>query len=127
MSTTVVIFSGEYDISCQAQLQQDFSSLNVASRLVLDLGRVSYVDSTFMSELMTLHNRRERNGFRTEIIVTQGPVSRLFDILSLQNAFRIVPTLREALKGTEEPTSVIRVFEGCQNSDRSLPPNPRPI
>lgn len=121
MSHTVVIFSGAYDLSCKEQLHSEFALLNFEPGLVLDLSHVTYVDSSFISELLTLHQRREANGFTTETIVMRPPILRLFDILDLNTTFRIVSTLDEAVGGNADSISSERAFVGTADLESKSP------
>lgn len=51
-----------------------------ASRLVLDLGGVSYMDSTCLGEIIQACLTLRRHGGRLEVINVPGHVQRLFDI-----------------------------------------------
>jgi hypothetical protein len=58
MATIVKIFTGEYDLKHQAALHAEFDALHVEDSLVLDMSAVTYLDSTFIGELIWLHELR---------------------------------------------------------------------
>lgn len=62
MATVVKVFAGEYDLTHQAQLRAEFDALYAENSLVLDMSAVTYLDSTFIGELIRLHNLRTAHG-----------------------------------------------------------------
>lgn len=113
MAGTVVVFAGEYDLATQDRLRQEFLEVHKEPELVIDLTEVSYVDSSFVTELVRLHRRRHEEVLNPEVIVLRHPmVRRLFDILSLENIFRVVETLDEALAHNGKTMSVRYAFSG---------------
>lgn len=100
----VLVFNGEYDLSCKAALRGDLERLANAPRAVLDFDRVTFLDSTAIAELIRLHKLRAENRFERETIVTRNEsVLKLFRLLELTKVFEIVPSLGEALRGHEDP------------------------
>lgn len=118
MAGTVIVFAGEYDLACKEQLRDELVEVYSEPHLVIDLGEVSYVDSSFVTELVKLHQRRNEKHFDTEVIVLQHPMlRRLFDILALGNIFRVVGTLDEALANNGKTMSMRYAFSGGDGID----------
>lgn len=113
MTNTVIVFAGEYDLACKDQLRDEFLSVQSEPSLVLDLSEVSYVDSSFVTQLLRLHQYRHASTFATETIVLRHPMlRRLFAVLGLQSTFRLVDTLDEAIGTNGEVTSIRYAFSG---------------
>lgn len=110
MAATVVVFAGEYDLACKDQLRS-FLEAYAEPNLVLDLSEVSYVDSSFLNELVRLHHSRREKNFDTEVIVLGQPmVQRIFEICDLGSLFHIVGTLDEALVNNGKAMTVEFAF-----------------
>ena len=115
MAGTVVVFRGEYDLACKDHLRKFFEAY-VEPNLVLDLSEVSYVDSSFVTELIRLHGRRREKNFASEVIVLGHPMlQRLFEILDLGNVFHVVRTLDEALANNGKAMSIQYAFRGGED------------
>lgn len=103
----VMVFTGEYDLTCREQLRGTLDSLFEASSVVLDLSAATYIDSTVINELVRLHNARSARGLdRVACVVQNGNLLRLFDILRLGDIFHVVETLDEAVYKNGEDVSV---------------------
>ena len=98
MSTIVEVFAGEYDLTHQLSLQEDFDSLCDEPDVVLDLTAVTYLDSTFVNALLRPNTHRiERKMRPFSIVLHSLALKRLFSLLYLGVLFRLVDTLEEAL------------------------------
>lgn len=112
MGSTVIVFTGEYDLAYKDQLRKQLLGVHLEPSLVLDLSEATYIDSSFVTELVKLHHARDAHGFGPETIVLRHPMlQRLFDILDLNTTFRIVRTLDDAI-ATDGEMSVRYAFNG---------------
>ncbi len=103
----VMVFTGEYDLTCRDQLRAVLDSLSEAASIVLDLSDVTYIDSTVINELVRLHNARSARGLeRATCVMHNGNLLRLFEILRLGEIFHVVETLDEAVYKNGEDVSV---------------------
>ena len=121
---TVVVFAGEYDLSCKKQLRAEFRRLEAAPRVALDFSEVTFIDSTCITEVMRLSKLRYANGVeRLTIIVKAGaPVQRLFSIVGVVFVCDLVESLDEALEKSGAPFEVRYAFSGVRASeDAPLP------
>lgn len=101
MDNLVVVFAGEYDIASKEQLRSELDTLVPVRNLVLDLSKVTYLDSSVISELLRLHWLRVNiKGDPEAIVVRDGNVQKVFDTLGLRKVFRIVRSLNEAVVGS---------------------------
>lgn len=79
-------------------LRADLDSLCDEPEVILDMSAVTYLDSTFVNELLRLHMvRTERNLRPLSIVRGSLVLKRLFALFSLGALFRLVDTLQEAL------------------------------
>jgi anti-anti-sigma regulatory factor len=98
MATVVKVFAGEYDLTHQARLRAEFDALHAENSVVLDMSAVTYLDSTFISELIRLHEKRVELGCDRLTIVRAAPiVKKVFALLYIFTFARVVATLEEAL------------------------------
>ncbi len=131
MATIVNVFTGEYDLRHQDGLRAEFDALRADPRdLVLDMSAVTYLDSTFVTELIRLHNMRAIHGVGRLTIVRVAPsVKRIFALLRIGTFCRLTDTLDEALAPLGKP---VLIQPGCKG-DNSAPahsidtPNAAPV
>jgi anti-anti-sigma factor len=117
MRTLVKVFTGEYDLRCKSRLRAEFEAVCEEQNLVLDMRGVSYVDSTFASELLWLHKcRMERGIGQVSIVRNASIIKRLFAILYFKTLFRLVDTLEEVLP---KNGSTVVIQYGCRGEDES--------
>ncbi len=107
-SAALVEFAGEYDLASKEMLQAALAFLEDAKTAVLDFSKVTYIDSTVLTELVLLQQKRAGNGLDRPTLVLQNPaIRRLLQIVSMTDLFRIVATRSEAL-GERGDTVVVR-------------------
>jgi anti-anti-sigma factor len=78
---------GEYDISRKDELSSIFASLKGDDPIVIDMTKVSYVDSTILHELAQLRHR-QRDCSITLLGVSSN-VKRIFEIVNFDRLFQI--------------------------------------
>ncbi len=94
---TIVPFSGELDIVRYPVFHQAFAKvLELPRPVILDLMRVSRVDSTFLTELLILVRRREAAGQPTVIAIAHPTVVRLITVAELQYRLALTTSIAEA-------------------------------
>jgi anti-anti-sigma factor len=119
MATIVMVFAGEYDLTHQAQLRAEFDALQAENHLILDMSAVTYLDSTFASELVRLHQKRAERGCDRLTIVRAAPiVKKVFELLYIFTFARVVATLDEALPNDSNPVIVQRACSGDNPAPR---------
>ncbi len=69
-----------------------------ALELVIDLGEVSFIDSTTIGILMRTRKRLAPFQGRVMIVCTDRNILRLFEITALDRMFEIYPSRAEALE-----------------------------
>jgi anti-anti-sigma factor len=92
----VVQLDGEIDLSNAAELTERLAELASTSMLILDLNRVSFVDSAALHCLFRA--ARERGQSRLVLVVDpSSPIFTTFEIVQLQRAAPIVPQVEDAI------------------------------
>ncbi|HEY1975533.1 MAG TPA: STAS domain-containing protein [Candidatus Baltobacteraceae bacterium] len=103
-----VVFAGEYDLARKAQLRKDLSRLGSAQELVLDVSEVTFIDSTFISELMSLEKARRRKGFPRITVVAppKSLVRKLFRVTGIVAQLNVVDACSNPNDGSVGSTIV---------------------
>lgn len=113
MRTALIVFSGEYDVSCRKRWREELERLSCEPNVIIDFSDVTYLDATCMTELLRLHERRHANGFGRETVVLHRPlVRRLFELLQMKDVLRVVETVDEAVDKKELGLIVRHAFAG---------------
>lgn len=103
----IVTFSGEYDVACKSELRTDLTASALDEPLVLDFSRVSFIDSTCVTELVIASGLRARAGLPPAAIVApEGSVKRVLGMLQVNRLFRVVGSLDEAVGGSGQRFAV---------------------
>lgn len=88
----VIAISGEVDVAAETQFVEhvvDGVSTTDAQRVVLDLSRVAFMDSTGLRMLLLCKRRAEERGIPLTLsIASDGPVSRLIDVSGVAEMFQ---------------------------------------
>lgn len=96
--TSVVSAEGELDLSTAPRLKwMLLDSLQTEdARLVADLSRVNFMDSTALGVLVGVQ-RKLGEGARLAVVCTSERVLQIFEFSGIDNAFAIFATVDEAL------------------------------
>jgi anti-sigma B factor antagonist len=96
--TCVIAVEGELDLDKAPRLKWTLVGALEAGcdRLVVDLSRVAFIDSTAIGVLIGVNRSLEAGG-RLAIACAQANVLRIFSVAGLDSAFAILPTVEEAL------------------------------
>jgi anti-anti-sigma factor len=95
---TLVALSGELDTATASHLYDALAELEAqgALHIVLDLARLTFMDSTGLGVIVTEHTRMKRAGGTITIFSPTSSVRRLFEISGLSQHLDIVPANGEA-------------------------------
>jgi anti-anti-sigma factor len=90
---TLVTLSGELDASTASFLYDKLSDLEVQDthHVVLDLAKVTFMDSTALAVIVTEHKRLRHSDGTLTIFSPPSSVRRLFEITGLTTVLDIVP------------------------------------
>jgi anti-sigma B factor antagonist len=98
--TAVIALEGEVDIYSAPQFKEALLAgiEDGATTIIVDLGRVTFIDSTALGVLVSGAKRvRPKNG-RLDIVCTDENITRIFEITGLDRIFGIYRTREEALR-----------------------------
>lgn len=93
--TVVTVDRDRFDAVATPALKADFQQLGAVNKLVLDLSRVSFMDSTGLGALVSLLKMLGGNGAMA-VAGVQPPVRKLFEMTRLDSLFRLTPDVEEA-------------------------------
>lgn len=95
---------GELDSGSSLKASQTINQLGEdVRRLVVDLTRLDFIDSTGLSLLLNLHRRVVRRGGRLSVACPPGPVRRVFEVTRLEDTLRLRASLPAAIESLGEP------------------------
>ena len=94
----IVDASGEVDLGNIHLLAEMLDvALGDSRAIIVDFTEVSNIDSTGLNALVRLHEQCARRKTNVAIVFTSRNLWRMFSVLSLQDMFRIFPTVDAAL------------------------------
>jgi anti-anti-sigma factor len=79
--------AGEYDLTRRDELHELLSGIDGNRPIIIDVRRVSYVDSSFLNELAIL--RKSRDGCAITIEGPSPMMKRLLSLMSFDKLFKI--------------------------------------
>jgi anti-sigma B factor antagonist len=90
----IVVLEGELDLSSAPSLQAEFAAAleDLESDLVLDIGALSFIDSSGLAMFVTLDKSLQSRGANLIISNPTPSVRRLFQITSLEDVLEIRQT-----------------------------------
>ena len=96
-SRTLVMIAGELDASTASYLYDALSDLELTDtrHVVLDLAKVTFMDSTGLSVIVTEHKRLNHVSGSLTIFSPPSSIRRLFEITGLTTTLDIVPANEE--------------------------------
>jgi anti-sigma B factor antagonist len=91
-STQLLAVAGELDLSNAGDLRRRIASAFATgvSRLVIDLSRVTHMDSTGLAELISAHQRAMELRGQLVLVVASAPILRMFEIRGVVGLFTLV-------------------------------------
>jgi anti-sigma B factor antagonist len=101
VASNVIPLEGEIDLHVSPRIA---ATLNAALKeqprtLVVDLARVSYIDSSGLAVLIETMQNVEKYGGKFALAGLQQNVKPIFEIARLDQVFRIFPNVDSALSG----------------------------
>ncbi|MEU6674947.1 STAS domain-containing protein [Streptomyces sp. NPDC046853] len=97
---TVLTLSGEMDMDTSALVQQALEAAEApGARVVVDLRRVSFIDSSGINVFIAGHRALSRVGGLLRLAGPAESVSRTLEIVGIDTLIDICPTLDAALDG----------------------------
>lgn len=99
-TAAVVILEGEIDIYSAPRFKEVLlEGIDQGARhVIVDLGKVTFIDSTALGVLVSGAKRVRPNNGTLDIVCADDNIVRIFEITGLNRIFGIYPTRDEALK-----------------------------
>lgn len=95
----LVSVSGELDLHTTPELQDGIEKAVAtgADTVVVDLSRISFIDSSALGALVQETRRLEGRGDRLALVTNDPRTSRVFEVSGLNRVLRTYATLQDAL------------------------------
>jgi anti-anti-sigma factor len=81
----VIELAGEYDIARKHEVAAAFASIANGTPVTIDMSRVTYVDSTFLSELAAMRMRAKE--LQVTLVGVKPNIARILQIVRLDRFF----------------------------------------
>jgi anti-anti-sigma factor len=94
----IVRAQGELDAFLADQLQGALDDAAEEESLVVDLYRISFMDSTALGIVARAIRARDAGGARTRVVLPDGTARRIFEITTLDRVLPLSPTRARALR-----------------------------
>ncbi|HEV2888258.1 MAG TPA: STAS domain-containing protein [Jatrophihabitans sp.] len=96
---TVLEVHGEVDVHSASQLADRLVQIIDSGQqsVVVDLSRLSFIDSTGLGALVAARNRAQQTGAALRLVCTSERMLKLFRITGLDAVFEIYATVPEAI------------------------------
>ena len=103
--THLVAVSGEIDLFTAPAFKQRMSKPIDAgcSRLIVDLSRTTFIDSSSLGVLIGAHRRLKRAGGSLVVVSASDAIAKTFKITGLDGVFTLAPTVESALPADAAP------------------------
>ncbi len=100
---SVLAVSGEVDVATVPRLREKLHSLVAegSPRIVVDLERVDFLDSTGLGVLVGALKRVRANGGELALVCTSARIRKVFEVTGLTKVFSLYDTVDEAVAGDE--------------------------
>jgi anti-sigma B factor antagonist len=96
-TSVIAALSGELDIATRTRLERSLPRVDAGDRLVLDLRRLTFIDSSGIRLLMELDVRSRADGWSFAIVRGLGTVQRVLDLCSVGDRVLCVDDPADAL------------------------------
>src|SRR3954447_4792932 len=100
--THVVSVSGEIDLFTAPEFKQRMSAPidEGRSRLIVDLTRTTFIDSSSLGVLIGAHRRLKLRGGTLIVVCDNEAISKTFKITGLDGVFTLAPSVEAAVAAT---------------------------
>jgi anti-sigma B factor antagonist len=88
---------GELDAYDAPELSRAFSELAQDARVLVDLGAVSFMDSTALGVVVRSIREIEERGDDSRVVLPRGTARRIFEITTLDRVLPVAETRAQAL------------------------------
>jgi anti-sigma B factor antagonist len=93
-----IVARGELDAYDAPELSGAFSELAQGARVVVDLGAVSFMDSTALGVVVRSVREIEERGDNSRVVLPRGTARRIFEITTLDRVLPVAESRAEAVE-----------------------------
>lgn len=93
----VVEAAGEVDAFAAADLERAFAEVVTESRVVIDLGGVTFLDSTALGIAVRVMREIDVAGGAAALVLPRGSARRIFEITTLDKVLTVAESRAEAI------------------------------
>jgi anti-sigma B factor antagonist len=97
-----IVARGELDAYEAPELSEAFSGLAQDTRVVVDLGAVSFMDSTALGVVVRALREIDERGDESRVVLPRGTARRIFEITTLDRVLPVAEGRAEALQALTE-------------------------
>jgi len=98
-AASIVVLKGDVDLeSSPAAREVLLKSVEGAGKVLVDLSRVTYIDSSGVASLVEALQAAKRNGGRFALVAASDPTRRVLELARLDKVFTIYTTVDEGLQ-----------------------------
>lgn len=103
----VITLEGEWDLSRGNELRRHIERAVAHPRVVLDLSRVSYVDSHCVGMLVRMRTQRVAKGYEpSRLVLPGGNVNKILGLLGAYTLWSVCDSLDQALADWKHPGNI---------------------
>jgi len=95
--TRIVLAAGEVDAFAAPDLLSAFLETRGATRVLVDLTRVSFMDSTALGAIVRSVRELGEDGAEVRVVLPSGSARRIFEITTLDRVLPVAPSRAEGL------------------------------
>ncbi len=103
-AVAVVLARGELDAYSAPDLETAFADVGAETYVVIDLGRVSFLDSTALGVVVRGVRDVDERGGRALVVLPRGPARRIFEITTLDSVLPVAESRALALRSLTTET-----------------------
>lgn len=85
----IVTLDGRFDFMCHADFRKSFADAPKGTNFVVDLGKVTYMDSAALGMLLLLRERVSGDPTRVELRNAQGQPREVLNVANFGQIFRL--------------------------------------
>ena len=93
----IVLAAGEVDAFAAPDLVSAFLEIHGATHVLVDLTRVSFMDSTALGAIVRHVRELGAGGARVQVVLPSGSARRIFEITTLDRVLPVAPSRGEGL------------------------------
>ncbi|MGZ3506225.1 MAG: STAS domain-containing protein [Vulcanimicrobiaceae bacterium] len=94
----IIVLEGEYDLSRRQELASTLQAIPICDIAIIDMGQVTYMDSTALTCFVQLKKRMRRNTQGVvRVVGLRARLHRLYEFAHLHQLFEIYATIGDAM------------------------------